>query len=612
MRTTRGVLPAALAALLAWTLAACVSAAEAPEGSDFIELGSLSRDDGSLLLQKACELLLRGQRQVASGGELWGRSDTRRLVLTVFSPGMEPLQGVGRGADLREALSVALSQLFSDPRWPALGRLSYAAFVLAVERAYVPVYPRIKDLPLPLYDPFAHTLVLDVDGKRSAITPIDYLSHGITPLEEMDRAQKTLEGAKSATLQLVKADMYLKMPARDDIVQLWRGHSPLGGVGGANLLAAADLAARYVTRSQTENGSFPDVYWPLFDAATGGVLEPEIQAVALFALARAADVSSSDAYSVPLAKGIAYLSGRIAYPPDRSKTFMCVSSGRQATAAASALAIIALDEYASLRKTDEFDWQILKLAAFLESLIQKNGVVIDVYYLDSEESRRSPHNPSYPVEAVPALARVYRRTGDARWLALSEKTAEFAMTDRQKVFPNVPVNRPGWLAMGLVDLAGLSPSNANLYRNWVTSLLRDLSKRQFQPEGSAFLELCGGLWREADVSSSGGTGEGETQAVVEPDSFTTADALLGWAYAAAHWPTAWSFPDELRRAAVGAESFLLHEQFTEPDSFYLKDPARSLGGIRQNWSKCEVWLETAATTVSAFSYCSDRKRPVKK
>ena len=577
--------------------------AEEAAGSpqDFIDLGALPAEEATVVVNGVARALMLEEGIVKSDEDTWDRSDRRRVFIRVYSPAVETLRGMGADVTLRKSVSQALVEIITNPSWRDLGRVSQATLVVELERAYHPIYPNPADLVLPTYDPLGHTIYVQAGGRQSSVTPLDYLSHSHSPLKEMDRAESLVSADRGGRIQLIKADTYVRLPFREDVISLWRAHAPVERMDRKRIAEAVNQAARYMTRFQNADGSFPPVYFPLYDASARGILEPESQALAVFALSRLATETGTTDFDLPLDKAVEFLSGKIVYPPDESRKFMCVPTGKHATASAAALTVIALDEYSRLRKTDEYDRKMDRLMDFLDSLIQtgpERGGVIDVYYFESELESAPALNRSYPLEVVSALVRYYERTSDERWLTLAGNVADFAVLDREEIFPHLPLRREGWLAIGLLDLLRVSDGDVNVRSHWCSIALRNMMERQFRPAESPFLEFIGGFWqREAHPVT-----EGEFEVVGEPDSTTTADALLALLYAQRHWPASFELPKEIPVAAVGAQSFLLLQQFTPADSFYLKDPSRAVGGLRQNWSKCEIYLETVATAIAAFSY----------
>ena len=583
--------------ILVMAVLACANEPTQEEKSPFVDMGALPVEQTERLMDDVIVALERRAPVLEGGDATLFSPDRRRVFLRVYFPGTRAIHGMGAGDTLGQSLSQAVVTALRSPFWPRERNVRSAAILLAVERAHCPVLPPPPDEPVPPYDPLGYTLAISAGDVRMGVTPIDYLSHGRSQADEVADARETVESSPDGRLDYVDADTFVRLSFADKSVRLWRGRTPTGRLA-TEIPRAADRAARYVTRSQKKDGSFPDVYWPLLGVSNSRLLDVTPQALAVLALARQSVHTGSDALIVPLERAAAWLAAQITYPPDKEHTFMCVPSGaRHATTSAAALTIMALDEYSRLKRTSMYDVRLKKLGEFLDWMIYDNGAVRDVYYFDpAQEAAGALPGRSYPVEVLPALIRLYERTGRRRWLDLAIHVADFAVGERTRLLPDIPVTHPGWLIMGLMQVSHHT-GKKNVYTSLALTATQDILSRQCTAASAPFLEFAGGVWPpEAGEEERGPVSLGP------PRSGSTADALMGLLYLEQHVPEGLALPDEIAPARVAATHFLLAEQFTRDDSFYVKEPRVAVGGVRENWALCEVSLETVARAIIAMSY----------
>ena len=588
-------------ALLLLSLPAASQEPDEEKKARFVLMKPLSLEQARLVMKTTVDCLRLRQGYVQSQDVVLTRPDARRVFLRVYHPGGPPIPGMGASDTIAHSLSDALVDVLSSPGWRSVDSISGATVLLGAERAHLQVLPGPETGAIPHYDPFEHTLAMTADEVLMAVTPIDYLTHNHSHDKEVARATKIIGAAREGRLDYVSADLFVQLPYKDAVVRLWRGQAPPSRKSD-NLEAAADLATRYMTRSQRPDGTFPPVYWPLLDVSMSRMGDVESQALAAFALCRYARHTGSEKMMRPLERAVTWLAGQVSYPPDKKLSFMCVrSDAKHVTSAAAALTILALDEYALLTKTHIYDSIIVKLGEFLEWMTmttQEGGVVVrDAYYLDADREEGTALSESYPVETVPALVRVYRRTADKKWLDLASKVAQFSMKGREKLFKDVPLRHPGWLVMGLCDLATLT-GETNVYNNLALTTCQRIMERQCAPDTAPFNEYAGGVW-DAD---SPARQEAVPVELGEPEASATADALMGLLYLKRSWPADSTLPEGIGLSVVGATRFLIAQQFTEPSAFYTKAPQRCVGGLRRNWANCEIPLEVVARAIIAISY----------
>ena len=602
------ILPVLAGALLFMSLSAAAQEPDEEDKAGFVEMKPLSLEDARLVMTKAVNGLRLKQAYVESQDDVLTRADGRRIFLRVFAPGGTPIPGMGASDTIAHSLSDALVDVLSSSDWRSVESVSGATVVLGVERAHLQVLPVIEAAPIPHYDPFEHTLAMTADELQMAVTPIDYLTHNHSHEKEVARATKIIESAREGRLDYVAVDLYVQLPYKDEVVRLWRGQAPPSRKS-ASLEAASDLATRYMSRSQRADGAFPPVYWPLLDVSMSRMMDVEPQALAVFALCRYARHTGSDKMTTPLERAVTWLAGQVSYPPDKKLSFMCVrSEANHVTTAAAALTIMALDEYALLKNTRLYDSTIIKLGEFLEwmTMTTKEGEVVvrDAYYLEADYDEGTALAESYPVETIPALIRVYQRTGRKEWLDLACKVAQFSVKGRENLFKDVPLRHPGWLVMGLCDLARTT-GDTNVYNNLALTACQRILERQCAPDTAPFNEYAGGVW-DAD---SPARQEAVPVELGEPEASATADALMGLFCLQRSWPADSTLPESVGLAVVGATRFLIAQQFTDVTAFYAKTPQRCVGGVRRNWANCEIPLEAVARAIIAMSYEGAAGRP---
>jgi len=234
-----------------------------------------------------------------------------------------------------------------------------------------------------------------------------------------------------------------------------------------------------------------------------------------------------------------------------------------------ALGLLAMAEFTV---TEEFKEDAYRLADSVVALQQPSGMLISDY---TNPARFESGQQFYPGEALLALARMSARYGEPRWLEALEASFDhyknFWKTEGESAF--VPWQSAAWLEV-------YEQTQDKKYADFAFELLDWTLARQNR--------VSYGSWAKDDFGGALSTSRSK------PPSFATATHTepvskgIIVARALGEEDRALRYADQLRHGLRFAMQLII----TERETFYMKNPAAAIGGVRMTLVSGEVRVDT--------------------
>ena len=272
--------------------------------------------------------------------------------------------------------------------------------------------------------------------------------------------------------------------------------------------------------------------------------------------------------------------------PDHSRRHgLCMVEADESKLGGHGLAVLALLQHPDIEDRPGRLEVAIGLGERMVSVLQPDGQ-FDPHKVRWSDGTHIPYESEYyPGEAIYALARLFRVTGERRWLAAARQASDYRVRVRYAEdgdFTDDTIPHDHWLAYGLRELAELDP------RPWDEPYLRRLGR------------LIAEAQHGDDVDPPDWAG-GFYEPPRSAPTATRAEAL-GSILTALGGPEAVS-ADEWKRlsdALCRALAFQLRTQYTPARAFYTEEPQRSLGGVSGSLTDDEIRIDFPQHTSSSL------------
>lgn len=357
------------------------------------------------------------------------------------------------------------------------------------------------------------------------------------------------------------------------------------------LISAARAGGDYLVRMQRPDGSF--YYW--YDAAND---QPDAvhyniirHAGAVHALFQLYAATGEASYLSAAEKSAGYLKQQIKpfkgsggddsgstigqQQKSASAFYVPEANDSKTKLGANGLALVVLvDEMKASKKQDNLN--LAKGLAEMILLMQKKDGSFGTSYYVAGDGPEEPDSLYYPGEAMLGLIGLYEITGDKTLLTAVRRGSDF-LVNQEKQQTTLPPD--AWFAQVLEKLYGLT--NQSAYAVHAVDLAMSMVDSQYSD--GARPEFVGAIapgTPRAVQTSARAEGVVAGYRVAKKTSDARASKLL-----------------------AGLESsarFQLSQQFTEDNSFFLPNPTRSLGGIRESITSMRIRIDYVQHTISAL------------
>lgn len=381
------------------------------------------------------------------------------------------------------------------------------------------------------------------------------------------RAASGIPVQEDASYSRFTARSYIEGPAGEGIVELLRNHViPNDPVDLRSLSTSARAAADYLARSVDDKGKFDYKY----TASTGRssyAYNMLRHAGTSYSLAQAYSRFRDPAYMQATERSLDYLLARTELRDDPGRwgpDYRFITEDRKAKLGGSALALLAMCEYTEATGDRRYLGAMREFARFIVRMQDEDSGKLASYF-DYGPTAEVPAADSiyYPGESVYALSRLYILDPDPLWLEVATRAARWLIVERDGDLEPGEVPHDHWLMVALSYLHLLT--GEEMYLDQGRAIVFAIESRFRTPDDPTVLQYpdyVGTYYLTARTTPVACRIEALVAAV---DLFRQADEDAG----------------PLLEMALLSASFPMTLQFDPVNSFYLPDPDRALGGIRE-------------------------------
>lgn len=332
----------------------------------------------------------------------------------------------------------------------------------------------------------------------------------------------------------------------------------------------------YLARAIDENGRFRYIYDPIKDQAVAGynILR---HAGTLYAMYSWLAIEYSQYLENAAERATAYLLDRI--KPFGPNGTSCVVTKGEGKLGGAALTMLALLSREALGKSSSHATTIEQLASFLLELQEEDGKFRSLHFISA--TPRGFESSYYPAQAIFAIGKLYRISGESRYLRAANVGARF-----------------------LVPAHGAPLAERDEADHWLLLALSELY--QFTPDEAFFIRVRDGAHRiiRQVCRPDGVLG----QLVVSNDSYgcgaaATRGEALGAAIALAE---RCSLPQDaalFEQGLVAVLKFCLRHQCRLEQSLPISSPEKADGGFRRSHADWSIRIDTVQHVASAGLDC---------
>jgi hypothetical protein len=433
-------------------------------------------------------------------------------------------------------------------------------------------------------------LVVGDDGKAGAVLPGEVVQRGYFHSRRLDHAaiagvlaaRAGVQTSELATMRAYRfrADARVESPDHESVLSVWRGRVESPDVTAETLLAAAQQGADYLTRIVNRAGRYVYIYHPVDDRddASYGWLRHSGTTYALF---EAYEEFGTSAYLETGERALRYLRAHLSR--DEASQGMYVldtEDEEQQKVGGAALALLAFAKHAAvIHKKD--DPEASETCRALARLIMKkqceDGHFRSNADIQRETGKKLKREPVYyPGEAVLALVRLYAVDPQPVYLDAARRGADFVVHVRDAYVSEDNQEHDHWMAYALNELYRVTHDDA--YLTHAFKIARAIQKKQ--RTAADVPDMVGAFY------------EGQTTPTSTRLEAYDADIVLS---RFAGRPEPW-----LIGPARQAARFTLAQQLRSNDDYWLKNPAKAEGGVRESLFVQDVRIDYVQHAMSAW------------
>jgi hypothetical protein len=510
----------------------------------------------------------------------------RRVVLACYQPGSETLVGTASGATMGDAVASAAESILPKVKDAKACRLELDV-PTHLSGATV---EQDEELPLASVG-LEGVLVTEDDGKTGVVLPgeivqrgmfLDGKTHGLShgKLSVLLSARSGVPEPSLGAMRAYRfeADAHVENAAHDGVLPVLRGmvEAPRD-VTPERLVAAVRHGADYLVRVMNAEGRYVYMYHPVDDrddAAYGWLRH----AGTTYALLEAYEELGTPEYLQKSELALRYLEAHLKDDPaSQGKYALDTNDEEQQKVGGAGLALIAFAKHAAVTgKRSE-----LETMRALARLIMKQQYE-DGHFranADLESGKKLKREPVYyPGEGVLGLIRLYAIDPQSAYLDAAVRGADWVVHVRDAYVSEDNQEHDHWISYAIDDLYRVTHDAA--YLEHAYKIARAIQKKQRPASGAPARDFVGTFY------------DGQTTpASTRVEAYDADIALSRFA----------GKPDEwLVTPAVEVARTILGQQFDADDDYWLKNPAKAQGGVRESLFVHDVRIDYVQHAMSAW------------
>ncbi|HZU83559.1 MAG TPA: hypothetical protein VE987_11605 [Polyangiaceae bacterium] len=514
----------------------------------------------------------------------------RRVVLSAWRAGqayVETANGPTFADGVRKA-AAAMAMAHPDA---AAGRLEIDVPTV-VDRAGSEIVDEDMEVAQPSLG-LEGVLVTRDDGKTGVVLPGDIVRQGMFRSGRLDHARigdLLAERAAVGRSELgsmrayrFRADTHVETPGHDGALAVVRGMvAPPDAVTPEALLARVRRGADYLLRVMGPSGRYVYLYRPLDDRddPSYGWLR---HAGTTYALLEAYEEFRTPAYLEKAELALSYLSSHLTRDAAGGGRYVLdTDDEEQQKVGGAGLSLLAMAEHAAVTaRHDGAELETMRdLARFIIKQQYEDGHFRSNADVERENGgRKLKREPVYyPGEAVLSLVRLYGIDPQPAYLEAARKGADYVVNVRDAYVSEDNQEHDHWMSYALGDLYRLTRDEA--YLKHAYKIARAILKKQ-RRAGDAPAPDFAGTFYDGQI----------TPASTRLEAYDADIALSRFAGRADAW---------LLEPAVEVARSILGQQFDPLDDYWLRNPAKADGGVRESLFVQDVRIDYVQHAMSAW------------
>jgi len=570
-------------------------------------LGLLSEDDGVLANRSEMDVALDLARKVL-GGETTSAGDYpslkafegRRVFVTAYGVTFPALTGSGIGDNLYESIVAATEHLRSQARVD-YGEKDPGEFRMRIDVVTKVVKKHLReDYYKPPRDSIGTwNIVMEApDGAVTFVTGAEIIEEqwyhakkkGLSTTKIIERLRERTDSPAviktDAEFSRVSLRSYIEGSGGEGVVELYRNHTvPNDEVTPATLAPTARAAADYITRIIDERGKHNYRYSPHRDRDSrsynmlrhGGTT---------YALLQAYERFRDPAYKAAAERSFEYLLNRTELREDPGRwgpNYRFIIEDRRAKLGGSGLALVAMCQYTEATGDRRYLEEMREFARFIVKMQDpESGKLISYFDYGPTAIADEEDSIYYPGEALYGLGKFYFIDPDPLWLDSANKGAYWLIFERDADKAPLKLPHDHWLMMALSYMYAHTKDEAYFEHcmniaSAVESRFRGVDDKTYKEHP----DYLGTYYKTARVTPVGCRVEGLVGTV---DLCKLAGKDYQW----------------LLNMAATSAGFSMTLQFDPINHFFLPNPRKALGGLREGIYENDIRNDFVQHNLSGF------------
>ncbi len=369
---------------------------------------------------------------------------------------------------------------------------------------------------------------------------------------------------------------------------LFRGMIPVSSPpSAAELLDAVRAGADYLVHEVDETGRYTYNYWAARNK-TGPAYNMLRHCGTTYALLEAYEAFQDPRYLRTAERALAYARKRLHLKPDWVETrpglddflhLIDEEKGELSKTGGAGLALIALSKHAAV--TGEMDdlETMRRLAKYLVHMQEDNGHFITYFQYIQDKEVPDKEVLYYPGEAMLGLLRLYALDPNPLWITTAEKAADYLIHTRDADLTEVDLQHDHWLSMALNELFRVS--RVQDHAEHAFKIARAIMRKQKTEADAPAPDFVGSFYK-LPYTTPASTRLEAYVAVITLARFMGKDDT------------------ELIRAAREVSRFVRSQQFDDQNAFFLPDPKRARGGVRESIANNNIRIDYVQHAMSGM------------
>lgn len=513
---------------------------------------SLSPADKALMLKVARAELMGEKFKVRS--ENLEFVTGMELFVTLYGERGRSIREMSVGGSLHEQIKECCKKLRENPSFRDLGKFRIKVDIVSgwarsVDSAdivqWVNFIPGVNGIAVP--------------GKRTRyLLPSEPVEKGLTSLKDILKRLKVKKGWR---VDIFRTISFVESSEGGQPLDLYRG-VPIVRRLTRQLLHRSWLeAGKWFLKNQKKNGSFCYIYYPLSDLCEEEEESLARQTGVVYALYRLYRETGERGFLLCADRALNYI---LSHKKEREDDSLLAFKGK-GWIGVTALLMLGLIERRKGTCSDDYDALLERLGKFILSMMKESGEFYG--FVELKTGKRGPEeNPSFisTGQSALALVRLYEEFGQKIWLEGARKAIRFLVEERpRKLLASAehdPIPPDAWLSQALAEIYPIAKSYPLAEHCFV--LASRMMAGQFRECGEP--DFIGGfIGRPPEVCLAGARAEGLVKV--------------------AKLARTMNIPSEVyEEALIRIARFLISNQYTPDNTYFLPNPERAIGGFRKN------------------------------